>query len=419
MKKLMHAAFMAFAVAAVAAMPPGAYAADELPLNPTVAELLRYAYQHSPEVSVVKEDWRAKIENIRVKGGYPDPELMIEQQGFSEPMWALRLSAMIPYPGKVEREALMAKGEADIAKVEVDRLVRDLSVMVRESAAEIAYMQAALDIASKNSALLARINQVIDNAYTANRSELIDVVKARAQVSQVRFDAELISELLNVEKARLNNRIGRDAQAPLGNIRMEEVGALSLTVAEVEALALAKAEELKTADLEVELSKTAKEAAQLEAYPDFTIGAFKDPIDGDVESYGFSIGLTVPLWEGKNRGRVALADAAIRKAQAMKTARAKELSSEVRELYFRTQNARRLYDLYTTNLIPQAAKSLELAETWMKAGQAGYTDYVEVASTLYGFELAVARAQADHAKYLARLEKFAGQKLSGAGEAGK
>jgi outer membrane protein TolC len=68
--------------------------------------------------------------------------------------------------------------------------------------------------------------------------------------------------------------------------------------------------------------------------------------------------------------------------------------------------------LYGEELLPQAARSMEIAETWFREGESTFSDFVETQAVWYNFQLALARARADYGKFLARLERFVGQGLS-------
>ncbi len=404
--------FLAGFVAVLAAVSP--VWADEAGISeakladkPTLNDLMDYAYAHSPAVAAAKAGWEAKVESVRLEGGAPDPEFMVEENGLSSPTYSAKLTFYAPFPGKLAAAGDVAEKEAEVARIALDRTVRDLYLAVYESAAEISYMEKALDVAAKNRELLDRLGAVSENAYAKDRAALIDLVRARGQAAQVAFDGELLKELLSAEKAKLNARLGRAGGAALGPVELGRVADLAYTRDEIENLAIANANEIKGATAEVGRARAAKKAADLESLPNFSFSVSKGPLDKwDASSYGVSAGFTIPFWFGKNAGRKASAAAKTREAEAGLEMRKTDLRTEVADLYFRTKNAERLVSLYSGTLLPQAKKSLDLAETWLTGGGAGFSEYVEVASTYYGFELALARAKADEAKYLARLSRY-------------
>jgi outer membrane protein TolC len=104
--------------------------------------------------------------------------------------------------------------------------------------------------------------------------------------------------------------------------------------------------------------------------------------------------------------------AALEKAKAMTVVQTNETLAAVRETWFRLQTAERLIILYREQLIPQALKAMKTAETWFRQGEGSFSDATETESVWYNFQLALARADADYGKYLARLEALAGRHLT-------
>jgi outer membrane protein TolC len=100
-------------------------------------------------------------------------------------------------------------------------------------------------------------------------------------------------------------------------------------------------------------------------------------------------------------------------ARAEKVVRVNAVRTQIRTLYFKARNAQRIVSLYETDLVPQAARSMEIAEVWYREGESSFTDFIETQSVWYNFQLALARAKADYGINLARLERMAGQQLTG------
>jgi outer membrane protein TolC len=96
----------------------------------------------------------------------------------------------------------------------------------------------------------------------------------------------------------------------------------------------------------------------------------------------------------------------------MKHSHLNEARTQIHATYFRLENARRLVELYRNDLLPQAAKTLEIAETWFQEGQSSFSDFVEAQAVWYNFQLALARAQADYGKHWIGLERLVGHRLT-------
>ncbi len=174
--------------------------------------------------------------------------------------------------------------------------------------------------------------------------------------------------------------------------------------------------------MRVKKARAEVELAEYENLPDFKVGVFYSSIgDPDVpqrpsgsgrDALGVQVGLSIPLWFEKNRGRKGRALAGIEKAKSAKTAFVNDTRTRVHYLFFRLENSRRLVELYEKDLLPQVIQSMEIAETWYREGEATFSDFVETQAVFYNFQLSLVRAKADYGKYLARLEQIVGQTIT-------
>ena len=136
------------------------------------------------------------------------------------------------------------------------------------------------------------------------------------------------------------------------------------------------------------------------------------PPDAGRDALGVQFGITIPLWFNKNRGRTGRALAEMEMAKEEKIIRINDVRESIRSIFFRLENSKRLIVLYRNDLLPQAGKAMEIAETWLQEGQSSFSDFVEAQSVWYNFQLTLRRAMADYGRYLARLERLVGQDLT-------
>jgi outer membrane protein TolC len=232
----------------------------------------------------------------------------------------------------------------------------------------------------------------------------------------------LLDDLEQTEIARLNGLMNREPDMAVGKLQPEPDLPVSYRLETIYQLAEAHQQEIQIAIVEVEKAGKKVELARYENLPNFKLGLFyagigtpdvaSPPPDAGDDALGIQAGVSLPIWFGKNKGRVGRARAEMKKAEAAKTARITDTRTRIRAVYFRLQNAKRLTELYRNDLLPQAAKAMEIAETWFREKQSTFSDFIEAQSVWYNFQLALARARADYGKYLARLERLVGQSLT-------
>ncbi len=430
-----HLAALILTVLSAAALPPAALTAEWDPApfetrivtGPTLADLTAYAAGVNPAVRAAREAWRRTVEKYRAETVLPDPQLTATYwpESFPDDFGVSKLEAMfsqtLPWPGMLGAAGRVVEAQARRARFELDRATVDVSVNIRQSFHELAYIREASRIALRNRELLDNLRKAGESAYTGNRAALADVLRAQSQTAQVEYDILLLAELERAETIRLNSLLDRRVDASVGPLAEEPLQAVSFALEEVLRFAETGRPEILMAAAEEAMALADVEMARYLNRPEFMTGLLYEynAPQGDVKAsnmVGFQVGLSLPLWPGKRAGRVGAATAGVEKARADTSVMVNETRSMVGETWFRLQNAWRLVVLYRDQLVPQAAKAMELAQVRNREGEGSFSDYVETQAVWYNFQLALARARADYGKYLAALEGLTGRNLTSRGK---
>ena len=394
----------------------------------SIGDLVAYAVRENPKISEARETWKATIEGRRIATGLPDPQLMFTY--YPDPIetrlgpqdWNTTLSQVIPYPGKLVKSGVIVDKDSEIARLNLDKTIRDISIKIKESFHELAYIREAKRVAAQNMKLLNHLRSVGEAVYAQDQAALIDIVKAQSQEGQLQYDALLLEELEFTEITNLNSILNRPSHYKIGKLIMPTIKPIAYSLSELYKLAQINQEEIRIKDISVDKADIKVDLAKDQRLPDFKVGIFYagignpdvpvKPPDAKDDAFGVQFGITVPIWFGKNNSRVSKALAEKARAIAAKRTQINDTNSDIHSIYFRLQNSLRLITLYRDNLLPQAASSLEIAENMFRQQQAGFSDFIEAQSSFYNFNLAIARATADYGKYLARLERLIGHSLT-------
>jgi outer membrane protein, heavy metal efflux system len=414
---------------------PGNGAPADFPAETTtLPALAAMAYERNPAIRAARAEWRASVERYRVATGLPDPRLMITY--FPDPIetrlgpqdWNAMISQAIPFPGKLGKAGAVVRKDAEMARLRLDRTHRDVALSLAESFYELFYIDRARTIAEANRELLDTLEAAGEAAYARDRAALADMVRARSRAGQIRYDILLLEELAQTERARINGLLARPPEAPLGPVADAPTPILARSLEEIYVLAETREESIRHAGLAVEKAEAGEALARYENYPNFMAGLFfagignpdvpMPPPDAGGDAFGVQFGVSIPLWFGKNRGRIGEARALAEKAVAERESRIHEVRTQIRTAFFRLRNAERLMGLYRDDLLPQALSALESAETWFREERGAFSDVVETQAVAYNFQLALARAHADYGKAFARLERLAGGSLREEGSGG-
>ena len=385
----------------------------------SVGDLVAYAYKANPSVQSAREAWKGIIGRYRVETAYPDPEAGATY--YPKPLMAeyeMMISQSIPFPGKLSKAGEVVEAEIQMARLELDKALRDVVVSIRESYYELFYIKEARKIVALNRDLLEHLRKVGETTYAQGRTTFFDVVKAQSQLAQLQYDAVLLEDLEQTEKAQLNSLLNRPPGSEIKLLNGEPLPSVVYKIEEIYGLAHKYQEEIRQAETQINKARARIGLAKYEYLPMFRVGlsyARGNPemvLPKFIDSVGVQFGLSIPLWLNKNAGRLEEAKAEEQKALFLKEAQIKQTNATIRNLYFRLQNSERLVRLYRDQLLPQAARAMEIAETWFREKQSSFTDFIETEAVYYNFQLSLARAKADYGKYLAQMERQSGISLT-------
>jgi outer membrane protein TolC len=313
--------------------------------------------------------------------------------------------------------------EADvrIAKLQVDKTVKEMVQAISTSFYELAYIQQAIHIAEANLSLNQALATISQGSHAMDRALFYDISKAQAQTAQIQYDILLLGELEKTEKIKLNTLLNRSPDEGLGSVITSGPRRIVYSLGEIYDLAMENQEEILIAGERVQKSEETIELTKFENLPSFKLGLFyagigdpdvaTPPRDAGDDALGIQLGMNLPLWFGKNKSRTAKALAAQKKAIADKVVVANRTKAAISRLWFRLENSRRLISLYKNQLLPQALASVQTAETWFREGQGNFSDFLEVQATAYSFQLSLERAKADYGITLVALEQMVGVPL--------
>jgi len=388
----------------------------------TVEEVVQLALESNPGIRAARAALAAAKARSGVETSYSDPTftatwLPQKAAAGKQQSTELMLTQVLPFPGKIGALRQVRNAEEAVSRIALERSIREVTLRVRESAIEIRYLRRAREIAAGNREQLAILRAAGTNAYARDRTGLYDLLRAQSQEAQTVFDGNLLLELEQTEIARLNSLLSRDPDTPVGPIDIRAGQPLSEDLAAIMAFAGSERREVLLAREEANRARAEARVAVFEARPEFMfgVGYMQENALADMDAssrWEFQLGLTLPVFAGKNSSRRAAAAAGVARSEAMEREAADEVRAAVREIYFRLRNAERLVGLYRDALLPQAFASLQLAETWLRAGDGSFADLVDAGTLRYTFQVALARADADREKYLARLESLAERPLT-------
>ena len=345
---------------------------------PARAGLVEEAVAKNPGIRAARLAWRAAVEDIRLARALPDPQ--VKYTFFPDPIetrlgpqdWNLSISQRLPFFAKLTTREKLAAIRAEIARIRYQAKVRDTVTELRRAVARLVYLRRAAALARENRGLVGNAALALSTAATPAIS--LDIMRAASQTAQADYDLLLIEEKIHSTEAEINAILARPADQPLrGRLEPAAVRPLALPLPELAARILARLEEIRIARLEEKAAGLRRKLARLALVPDASVGLFyagigepdvaAPPPEAGRDALGITLGLSIPLWPGKDLGKTEKSAAGADAAAARREALGHRTAARVSKLYYRLENDLRLVTLYRDTLVPQALSLLATSET--------------------------------------------------------
>jgi len=416
------------AFAVVAAQGSGApeESAIDIDADATLEECLLYAERRSPAIEAARNEYEAATAVPAQARALPDPRVTYgyyfnEVETRVGPMQhTMGLSQTLPAPGTLDLRRRRAERMAEAARERLEATRLTVARDVTEAYVELAYLRRAITLTEENIALLGQFERVARARYRVAAGSHPDVIRAQLELGRLEDRLRRLRDMRPPAAAELNAALGRDAGAPAAWPEAIPARVLDAPDEELASIVEGANPTLRAMLEEIEAQRLHSDLARKASVPDVTLGVTytvvgeavnpATPESGD-DPVLASVSLNLPLWREKYD---ALVQESVSRRLAAAGARADmlaRLEAEAQRALFDHRDADRRVALFRDTLIPKATESLRASLTGFEAGTTGFLDLLDTERTLLEFQLSLARAQADRASALARLEALAGRSL--------
>ena len=156
--------------------------------------------------------------------------------------------------------------------------------------------------------------------------------------------------------------------------------------------------------------------AQKEYYPDFNVSFEYMQRQSAMESDGadmYSLGVTfnLPIQKARRQAMLAESSSEVNMAGAELDGVWNTINSGINDLLAQLERRRKLIDLYSTGIIPQAEQSLESAVIGYRVNKVDFLTLLDNRVILFNYEREYYDSMADYQMKLAQLEALIGDEL--------
>jgi len=404
-------------------------AAAELPTHPefegahSVDDYVAYALSQNPRIQAQRKLVEASAYRVPQAASLEDPEVGVMGYPFfpNVPQTAsgrmtadLVVSQKVPWFGKLDAQAEMARAEADAARAQLAAAEWEVIEQVKRAYYELYYLQQAIAITEKSRELAVDITRIAEAKYRTGTVSQQDLLRAELEVSNI--DGELIRlpQELQSSQARLARLLHISPDTPvraLDDLPSDDIPD------DLQALydqAISARPELHIELAGVRKERIATDLARLQYYPDVTFSfgwggmttekALAPTADG-IDNLGIGAMINVPLY----RERL---DAGVRESEARAVMKAREYDNlrdqtqeEVKDFFVRARSEQELLELFEREIIPKAEQTLDVSFSAYEAQKIDFLQLTDNWRSLLRFQIAQARLRAQLRQTIASLER--------------
>lgn len=371
------------------------------------------------EAQALKEPQTSALPDPTVQGtGHVYPT--VTARGPQRSQWQVRQS--IPFPGKRDLRGETASLEARAAEADAEALAQNLALRIETAYYELYRVQRREEFLRAFEEELRQFESAASTRYEVGDGSQQAILKAqvergRLEIRRENLRADRRSALQSL--ARLTGR--SELKAPSQPVEVATPSELREVGERTAEEPLEDRPEAEALQRRIEKAESETALARRAFWPDFTVGAaYTDVRQGDLtatmtgrDAFNLSVGVTIPLWRGKQEARLEEAQVKRRRAEAELDDFRLQVQVEVRDLRERLRRQQRQLRLLGEQLLPQAETSLEATLSAYKAGRTDFLDLLDAERTLFQLRMDYEDIHARALQTAAELERALGHSSLG------
>ena len=391
---------------------PSAFSDEENRISLEIA--IETALRENPEINTIREKIkvaRARIDGIALLG---NPELETEFVGGADAEQKLELTKPFELGGQRGHRIRIAKTQLEKVDTELAKASQFVTKSVKIAFYELLLVQEKLKLAKE---IIQHNEQMHDIAQT--RFEAGDISVTQANLADIHLqsalrDAAILEIKLQLAQLALNGIMGTPLDTPrvaVGELR-EKVMANTdqkLTLDTLKTQALTHRNDLKSLQLDVQLTESELRLAKAANIPDLSVGALAERSAGE-NAFGVKFSIPLPLFN-RNRAEIDATKAQQQVDTAEINNSEKQIIREVMAAFISFRTARKMLTFYGGDSLKLLNENLKLTRTAYELGETELLELILMQNEFIKTRFAYLDALAAYHQALAELEAAVGTSL--------
>lgn len=296
----------------------------------------------------------------------------------------LEVSQSFDFPVSYVLKRRSLSGRVDLASSSLESAAVDISSQVKKAYYNALAAQAKLKLSEEN--LKIAEDFALKAAVRLKAGEAVPLEEMTARVEKARASSSLEIKRNNAADAfnELNLIMGT-AESEIRYRLTDTLGYTGISASKEDLLSTAFSSNplIRSAELSRNAASAELSMQWWNVFPSFELSYSRQTIEGNSSYYGFSLGVSVPLWfMFKERGQIQEASAGLSIAEAEEQSIRNEIAAQLNSRYLNFLNSRERIELYLKNIVPQAEEIFRTAKLSYETGEATYLEFLQASQTL-------------------------------------
>lgn len=392
----------------------------------SVENLLAFARERHPEFAAMRHEAAAATARVAPAGALPDPMFGIELRDFATDdngpyllpgrvgSTRYTVTQSLPWFGKRDLRREIASAGADEAESRAAATWSELAWQIKQTYAQHYLHGVSLRYGRENLLLLDQLEQIAQARYAGGLVPQQDVIRAQTERTALKSELTMLEGESAQSSARMRSLLG----GPPANVvlrppeRLRSLPApAQLDAAALEARLLERNPRLASDAARIEGAEKSRALTYRNRYPDFNVGLASIQSRSRVTGWDLMFEINIPLQQDSRRAQEREAERMLDAARARKEATLNQLRAELRESLATLGAARRVEELVSASLLPQAELTLQAALAGYETGKVDFATVLDAQRQIRKGKEDLVRARVLQELRRADIERAIGEEL--------
>jgi cobalt-zinc-cadmium efflux system outer membrane protein len=380
--------------------------------------------ERNPKAAAARFLASAAEARVSPAAAFPDPQVQLGFMNYALPalrpmdplgMVQLQVMQMVPTAGKLPLSGRIARHQAAAERERAGDAAWELRTRAAMAFYDLFQAEQGVAIAKETRQLVQNVARIAQTMYEVGEGNQADALRAQVELARMTEEIARMEAMRASAAAKLNALIDRPLDSEVPAAARPMFPDSFPVVDSVLSRAMRDRPMIRAGQQEVEAASVMSVRARRELIPDLVLGVQygqrRDAM-GTERMGSLMIGASLPLFAGRRQLKWRdEADAMRAMAEADLTWMKADTRGRVGEVMAMLGRSRRLAELYTGTVLPQAEAAVTSALSAYRVGRVDFMTVLDNRMTVNRYRMELVALQADEGKAWAELEMLAGQEL--------